>query len=301
MEPNSQDQKQTEPHPAPTSADEPQNPPAARPQNEPAPQASAPTPGNAPESVPASGTSQAASRPVIPIHMKKTKPIMTWSLIGFTTIIYLLQVWTNYKYQTDLPLLFGAKYGPYIKAGQWWRLITPVFLHGSFLHYLFNMYALYVMGPELESVYRRLDFLVFYLITDFTGNAMSFAVSPDSVSIGASTALFGLIAAQGMLIVKNRKFIRNYRKSISNIIFIILINLSFGLTAGNIDNWGHLGGLIGGALMAYLSGPVLGIAWNPTAQYFEFRDTVSRKNRWLSCLICVLFFAALCVAASSRA
>ena len=98
----------------------------------------------------------------------RKKPIVTWVLLAVTVLVYLAQVLTKNQWGYDIPLYLGAKYGPNIKElHQWWRLITPIFLHGSITHLLFNMYALFVIGPELETVYGKLDFLLFYLITGF--------------------------------------------------------------------------------------------------------------------------------------
>ncbi len=245
---------------------------------------------------PASGEPISPERPTISVSSRKTKPVVTWVLIGITVLVYLVQMLTENQLGVDLPLIYGAKYGPSIKEfHQWWRLITPVFLHGSVMHLLFNMYALYVIGPELETFYGHRDFLLFYLITGFSGNVVSYVASPNTISVGASTALFGMIAAQGFLAFKNKRLIRNYSKTISNILFVVALNLVLGLRSG-IDNWGHLGGLIGGAIIAFLSGPVMEIRINSDHSGLEFYDSVSKKSRYAAFAITTLFFIALAIA-----
>jgi rhomboid protease GluP len=182
------------------------------------------------------------------------RPIVTYTLMGITIFIFLLQMATEYMLGTDIPAGLGLKANDAILAGQIWRLITPVFLHGSILHIGFNMYALYVLGPGLERHYGHWRFLVLYLLSGFAGNVASFlfTISP---SLGASTAIFGLLAAQGIFLYQNRRlFGASAQRGLINIIVIAVINLVIGLSPG-IDNWGHLGGLVGGTLFAWFAGP----------------------------------------------
>ncbi len=220
------------------------------------------------------------------------KPIVTYFLIGFTACVYLCQALTKWKLGYDLPMSYGAKISPYITYGhQYWRLITPIFIHGSITHILFNMYSLFTLGPSLEHYYGHWNFLRFYLITGFAGNVVSHIAAPNVISVGASTALFGLIAAQAMFIYKNRRILRNYKRSLQNIGFVIVVNLLFGLQGG-IDNWGHLGGLFGGLLLSWLSGPEIGFILDPESGKPVMVDTVPRSRREISCLLVTLFFAA---------
>lgn len=230
------------------------------------------------------------------VYSPKSKPVVVYTLMGISVIVFIIQIITQYSLGFDLPLQLGAKYGPLIyQYGQWWRLITPIFLHGSIMHILFNMYALFTIGPELEKFYGHLDFLLFYLITGFCGNVFSYVFSPNSVSVGASTSLFGLIAAQGFIVFKNKKMIHNYKRVMGNIIMVVAVNLLLGMQNG-IDNWGHLGGLVGGSLISFLSCPVITIHFNPKTSRLELFDSVSKKSRYISYAVCTLFFVALTVA-----
>jgi len=195
---------------------------------------------------------------MVEVKLPVIKPYVTYTLIGITLLVFVLQLLTDYLFQIDLPLMMGAKHNESIQQGQIWRLITPVLLHGGFLHIAFNMYALYIIGPQLERHYGHLRFLVLYLMGAFAGNILSFYLSP-SASVGASTAIFGLIAAQIIFIWVNRKlFGERSRTLLINLAFIVIVNLSLGLSPG-IDNWGHLGGMIGGAAFAWFAGPLLRI------------------------------------------
>jgi len=175
-------------------------------------------------------------------------------LTGITAAIYILQMISQGLLGGDLLAAVGMKVNSLIIQGQLWRLITPVFLHASLLHIGFNMYALYAIGPLLEKFYGRGRYLMLYFIAGFAGNVGSFLFSSAN-SLGASTAIFGLLAAEGVFFYQNRELFGQMAKSsLTNIIMIALVNLVIGLSPG-IDNWGHLGGLFGGAAFAWFAGP----------------------------------------------
>ena len=94
-----------------------------------------------------------------------------------------------------LLILFGAKYNPLILEGEWWRLITPMFLHIGLIHLVMNSFALYYLGTAVERIYGRYRFLFIYLFAGFAGTLASFLFSPDSISAGASGGIFGLFGA----------------------------------------------------------------------------------------------------------
>ncbi len=202
----------------------------------------------------------------VTVRMPQREPRVVYALMAVTIFIYLLQYVTQNHLMTmglscpyfsseDLPACFGLKVNELIIDGQWWRLITPVFLHASLLHIGFNMYALYALGPELERHFGHLPFLLLYLLSGFAGVVLSFMLT-EAPSLGASTAVFGLLAAQGVFAYRNQRvFGRRARTALMSIINIAVINLLIGLTPG-IDNWGHMGGLIGGLIFAGIAGPI---------------------------------------------
>lgn len=183
----------------------------------------------------------------------RTFPV-TFTLIGITLVFYLGQIISAQLFGADLVLYFGAKYNPGIIAGQWWRFITPVFIHGGLLHFGVNMYSLYVIGPAVERFFTSKRFLLVYLLSGIGGVVLSFAMS-DSLSVGASGAIFGLVGALGGFFYTHRKIL-NVANQLRHLIAVTLLNLTLGLTPG-IDNWGHIGGLITGALLSWWLGPRL--------------------------------------------
>ena len=191
----------------------------------------------------------------------KTKLPFSYVLITLSIIFFGLQNFTEWLFGYDLLFLYGAKINQFILQGEIWRFLTPAFLHGSIVHLGFNMYALYSIGPSLERKYGGTSFILLYAISAVFGNVFSFLCS-SYVSLGASTAIFGLIAAQGVYIYKNRYLLGSAAKPLlTNVLFMIAVNLFLGLSPG-IDNWGHLGGLVGGFLYAWFGGPSFGISEN---------------------------------------
>lgn len=224
------------------------------------------------------------------VRMPSLPPTATYIIIGFTVFVYLLQllgsaILGDSSYGIDWVTLFGARISEAIYEGQLWRLITPVFLHGSFAHIFFNMYALFSVGTLLERHFGHGRFLLLYFLGAFAGNVMSFLFT-QGYSVGASTAVFGLIAAEAIFFYQNRELFGSHaRQAISNAVFIIVINLFLGL-APNIDTWGHIGGLLGGAIFAWFAGP----KWMPVGVPPEFSLQDERESREIIAGILLVLF-----------
>lgn len=211
--------------------------------------------GKPPELRPESTAQNQAAPTRLPLKLPDNRPVVTYTLLVITSLIFLLQLGTQYLLQVDIPAAYGLKVNQLIANGQLWRLITPMFLHGSFLHIAFNMYALSKIGPRLERYYGHWRFLALYGLSGFGGNVFSMMFT-QAPSLGSSTAIFGLIGAQGVFLYQNREmFGPAVRQALNSIVGIALINLFIGLSPG-IDNWGHVGGLIAGLIFAWLGGPV---------------------------------------------
>lgn len=220
----------------------------------------------------------------------RTRPLVTFSILGLTAFVFVLQLASQSLYGVDLPALYGSKVNDLIEAGQYWRFLTPMLLHGSILHVGFNMYALYILGPGLERFYGHWRFLALYLVSGFAGNVFSMIFTPNP-SLGASTAIFGLLAAQAIFLYQNRRvFGPMSQRGLINIVLVAALNFVLGLSPG-IDNWGHLGGFIGGGMFAYLCGPILEV--RPGFGGYEVQD-LRRENAGLLALFIVgVFFTFL--------
>jgi len=177
-------------------------------------------------------------------------PRLTYVLLAINVSIFLLELVTGEL----IWFSFGAKINELIAAGQWWRLITPMFLHAGIAHIAFNSYALYAFGPQVERVFGYARFFFIYILSGAAGSVLSFALSP-SPSVGASGAIFGLIGALLVYLYRHRPLFGDMgRRRLTEILMLAGINLVIGLSPG-IDNWGHLGGLLGGATLTALIGP----------------------------------------------
>jgi len=139
---------------------------------------------------------------------------------------------------------FGAKYGYLIEAGEWWRFVTPVFLHANLIHLGFNSWVLFDLGPAVEGLYGPQKFLVLYVLTGAAGFVLSFLSQPLAVSIGASGAIFGLI---GVMIAYGYRNRRSAGEAVRNM-FVrwAVYGLAFGLLIPGLDNAAHIGGLVAG-------------------------------------------------------
>ena len=139
-----------------------------------------------------------------------------------------------------------ALFAPLVTSGEWWRLITAGFLHGSIIHLLFNVYILWVLGSQLENIVGKAKFILIYFGSLLGGSLASYLFSPSgSYSIGASGAIFGLM---GAMLVVGRK--RNL--DISQITTLVVINVVIGFVLSGIDWRAHLGGLAAGALITWV-------------------------------------------------
>ena len=232
---------------------------------------------------------------MVSIALPSNKPAATMIVLAVTMALYLVQALSQATFNgADLLFSLGGKVNTLIEQGQIWRLITPVFLHGSLPHVLLNMYALFILGRVLESVYGHGRFLLLYFISAFTGNVASFILSANP-SLGASTAIFGLIGAEAIFVIRNKRFYGSrYLSTLGNIGVIIVLNLAIGFMPGtSIDYWGHIGGLLGGTLFAFLAGPQWEVTGEAPAVTIVDRQKV--LNTILSGLLVVVVSAAAAI------
>jgi len=186
------------------------------------------------------------------IALPESAPYVTYTIIGVTILAYLVQLSPLGDTFVDLFIKSNAD----IQEGQIWRLLTPALLHGNLMHIAFNMYALLSFGTSLERHFGHGRFFLLYVLSAFAGNVLSFLLTKAD-SLGASTAVFGLVGAEGVFLFQNRKlFSGQFRSAMGNIIFIVVFNLVVIGSLPNIDNRGHIGGLIGGLLFSWFAGPL---------------------------------------------
>jgi rhomboid protease GluP len=180
------------------------------------------------------------------------KPRVTYVLLVIIIAVFILMELSGGSQNVRVLLLFGAKYNPLILAGEWWRFITPMFLHIGLMHILFNGVALYSLGKLTEQIYGSVRFFIIYMVAGVSGVVSSFVFS-DNLSAGASGAIFGLFGALLYFATQNKELF--FRTLGTNVLVVLGINLAFGfLSPGIIDNYAHLGGLLGGFLASAVVG-----------------------------------------------
>ena len=187
------------------------------------------------------------------------KPLMTYGLIVVNLLVFLAMIVYGYQKfgdfngseNSDVLIAFGAKFMPLIVQGEYWRLFTAMFVHIGITHILFNLYSLYSLGTLAESYFGHARFLIIYILGGLFGSLASYWFSV-SLSAGASGAIFAV--AGGITVyfmIYRENFGSRGRAILQNMLVVIAINIFFGLSSRGIDNWGHLGGLVGGAVVAW--------------------------------------------------
>ncbi len=194
-------------------------------------------------SQPAPPAAPPPARLAIPSH----RAIVTWLIISANVIVWLLMEMNGGSDNTDTLIAFGAKVNELINQGEVWRLFTAMFLHIGIIHLAVNQYSLYNVGTVLERFFGSIRFSILYVLAGLCGSLASYWFSPNSISAGASGAIFGLVGALGVFFLLHRKlFGSTANRILVNIAAIAAFNLVLGASIAGIDNMAHVGGLLGG-------------------------------------------------------
>jgi membrane associated rhomboid family serine protease len=194
---------------------------------------------------------QAAAASVPPVRtaaggiLREGAPLVTYALMAINIAVYVMQMASG-TLQYKLSLFPVA-----VAGGQYYRLLTSAFMHYGIVHILFNMYALYVLGPQLERHLGRVRFTALYLLSALGGSVVVYLFSPlNAATAGASGAIFGLFGATFVAA-------KRLRLDVRSLVVLIVINLVITFTVPGISWQGHVGGLLTGALVAaaYLYAP----------------------------------------------
>jgi rhomboid protease GluP len=185
---------------------------------------------------------------------------VTYALLGANVgVFFLMTVVFGGSEDRATLIAFGAKTNWLLQSGEWFRLITPIFIHAGLLHLLLNSYALWVVGTQVEKLYGSARFLLIYLLSGVGGVAGSyfgqiFMQKPDVPSVGASGAIFGLF---GVLAVFGFRYRSEMPPAIrrvmtAGVLPVIAVNLFIGFSIPFIDNSAHIGGLLTGAALTLI-------------------------------------------------
>lgn len=178
-----------------------------------------------------------------------TRPIVTYLLIGLNVAAFIADIATNYRFTggartRGVPL--GVLFGPSVADGEWWRLFTAGFFHFSVFHIGMNMFVLWRIGTQIESMLGTLRYISLYLASLFAGSLGAMLLTPGAFTAGASGAIFGLLGAAAAYQLTHR--INMWQ---SGLAMLIGLNLVITFAVPGISVGGHVGGLIGGTVCGY--------------------------------------------------
>ncbi len=176
----------------------------------------------------------------------KPKKLVITPVIIMTCILYFIYIFIQTKNHLNAQnlLYYGAVQRDYVTSGEWYRLFSCIFIHASILHLLLNMYALYIIGSQMESYIGKIKFLTVFIVSGLIGS-LSSVIFSTHVSVGASGAIFGVLGALLYFAYHYRLILGNSLKH--DIIPVIIVNLLIGFLIPGVDIMAHVGGLIGGA------------------------------------------------------
>ena len=175
---------------------------------------------------------------------------VTSALMIINVIVFVLMSLSGGSESIENLIKFGANSKILVGQGDWWRLFTASFIHIGFFHIMFNMYFLYNIGPIFERLYGSVGFLIIYLVCGIFGNLVSYAFGDVyTVSAGASTSLYGLlgIAIGMMLVYRDDAILHSFGASF---VSIVVINVIYSFLMPGVGVLGHLGGFVGGFILA---------------------------------------------------
>jgi membrane associated rhomboid family serine protease len=176
-----------------------------------------------------------------------SRPYATYALIAINVVVFIAELGGGGGATSGQLVQDGGTFAPAINDGDWYRIVTGGFLHAGPFHLLFNMYVLYVAGKLLEPGIGTPRFLAIYFISLLSGSFGALLLDPNSLTVGASGAIFGLMAA--VLVIARG---RNIEGVATQFGFFIVLNLVLTVSIPNISIGGHVGGLIGGAVAALI-------------------------------------------------
>ncbi len=182
---------------------------------------------------------------------------LTKVILGANVMVFIAMVAASgpsMDFNGQVMVHFGANFGPYTLSGQWWRLVTYMFLHGGLFHIATNMWCLWSIGTLCESLYGRFTYAAVYLITGVAGGLASVGWNPSVLSVGASGALFGLTGALIASFYLGSFSLSgiNIKSTLSSLLFFAGFSLFLGKVVPGIDNACHVGGLVSGLILGAL-------------------------------------------------
>lgn len=249
-------------------------------------------------------------RPQVTVRMSIVPPYVTYAMAAINVAIFIIGMLLP-----DIGEVFfregASRTYEVLVQGEFYRLFTAMFLHASIAHIFFNAYALYIIGTMLEPVFGHGRFLMIYLLGGLGGSVLSVIMgSPDprmsAFSVGASGAVFAIFGAEMIYLYRHRQMLgERGMAQFRNLLFLLGINFFIGIASTaegarvRIDNWAHLGGLIGGLVLTWLIGPFYRVTQDPAQPmrfYADDTNTLEGKY-WAPTLYVLVLIAVLAIVA----
>ncbi|MGE7916554.1 rhomboid family intramembrane serine protease [Lysinibacillus xylanilyticus] len=176
----------------------------------------------------------------------KYYPVVS-TLIAINLVLFVITILPGIG---TLVMNYGIQVNFRVENGEWWRIFSAMFLHANFSHVFFNMFSLFLFGPELEKIAGKARFITIYLLSGIVGNMATYLFSDSSyASLGASGAIFGIFGAFGALVYYTRRTMPMLRKLI---LPIIIISVIMTFLQPDVNVYAHLGGLVTGFLLGLI-------------------------------------------------
>lgn len=215
----------------------------------------------------------------------KNIPVATGVLISANIAIWLVGIANSetavLAVDTDILLDFGAMFSPLIAEGEFWRLLTAIFLHHDLAHIFFNSFGLFIFGRSVERIYGHNRFVIIYILTGLSGSVTSYVLSSIGIGAGASGAIFGVLGSLAAYLATERHFLGNVgQRDLIGILIIACISLIYGLATPGVDNWAHLGGFVAGLVLGLVLAPRYRASTDQFGNSTGLTDHNALAKRW---------------------
>ncbi len=241
------------------------------------------------------------------VSLPLAQPRVVYVLLGLIGFAFLVETMLGGSTRTSVLITLGAQVNLLVWQGEVWRLLTAMFLHIGLMHVLFNSWALYSLGREVEMFFGSFRFTVIYFYAGLFGGLAYYLLGPartaTTVSAGASGAVFGIIGAELAFWLRNRAVFGMFgRQRLLNLGTLVAINLFLGFTVPGINNLAHLGGLFSGFVLALALAPHYRVVWRWEAlvPWPELVDRSSAIVRLAAIFVALLAFSAGLVLGDQR-
>ncbi len=220
----------------------------------------------------------------------RRRPFLTWTLLCVNILLWLLVEISGEKpfggsTNTEVLLKFGAMEAWHIATGEYWRMFTSTFLHSGLLHLAFNCIGLFIFGHQLEQIYGHARFIAIYLIAALAGSVASYALSigpaPNTIGVGASGAVFGLLGSLVVFYAAQRSRLGQAgQQTLIGLVVIATVNVVLGFVIPGVDNFAHIGGFIAGLLTGLAYTPIYRSQYGTYGSSQRVADVNSMLRRW---------------------